>query len=97
MARFIKWAYKRQQNYPKTMYECHGQWVRYVCVFGVGDLPDLQNSPQLFVNKFDLTFHPLALDCMEELHYNRTRQQVLGLRTFNSTFYENLDFVKNHI
>lgn len=97
MARFIKWRYWYQQGYPGKMYKCYGKWVRNVCVFGIGDLHDLTHAPQLFVNKFHLDFHPLALDCMEELHFRKMRQEVLGLRKLKSTFYANLDFVKNHI
>ena len=34
---------------------------------------------------------------MDELHYNRTRDEFLGTRTFNATYYANLDLVKKRI
>jgi len=91
IARFKNWG-DGPFNWP-----CFGQRVRYVCVFGVGDLPLLASRPELFANKFYADYQPATLDCMEELHYNRTRAELLGRRTFDSTFYEKLAFVKNHI
>ncbi len=68
-----------------------------VCVFSIGDLGLLSTRPELFANKFYLDYEPLALDCMEELHYNRTRQAVTGERQFNTLLYHSLSFVKNHV
>ena len=68
-----------------------------ICVFGLGDLPLLTTRKELFANKFHLTYNPIAYDCMEELHYNRTRDWVLGHRTIDTTFYANLDIVNNHV
>jgi hypothetical protein len=45
---------------------CRGQWVRSVCVFGVGDLPTLVRRPELFANKFFWWYQPIALDCLDQ-------------------------------
>jgi hypothetical protein len=45
---------------------CEGQWVRAVCVFGVGDLPTLVRRPELFANKFFSWFQPITLDCLDQ-------------------------------
>ena len=68
-----------------------------ICVHGIGDLPQLASRPELFTNKFYLDYHQLALDCMEELVLNRTRDEVLGRRRFDTSFYQKLDFVQNHL
>ena len=80
-------------------YKCAGHRLRMVCVFAVGDLKLLASRPELFANKFHLDWEPLALDCMEELHYNRTGAQVLGENDHHVdlSFYTQLDFVKNHV
>ena len=66
-------------------------------MLGVGDLYRVFNRKELFVNKLHLTFHPFAYDCLEELHFNKTREGVLGLRAINVSYYANLDVTKNHI
>lgn len=94
LARFKNWGENGDGpfNWP-----CHGDRVRFICVFGVGDLALLASRPELFANKFYVNFEPLTLDCMEELHFNRTRDEMLGRLTFDTTFYEQFNFVKNHI
>lgn len=57
---------------------CHGKFVRSICIFGIGDLPILASRFALFANKFHLHYYPLALDCLEELLFNRTRDQYLN-------------------
>ncbi|KAJ8307860.1 hypothetical protein KUTeg_014588 [Tegillarca granosa] len=86
----------RTQNWY-TSSPCHGKSIRGICVFGVGDLPLLKEMPHLFTNKFHLTYQPIALDCMEEFHYNRTRDEYYNKFTFNTTFYEKLEFIKHVI
>ncbi|XP_041347030.1 beta-1,3-galactosyl-O-glycosyl-glycoprotein beta-1,6-N-acetylglucosaminyltransferase-like, partial [Gigantopelta aegis] len=71
---------------------CAGKFVRNVCVLGVGDLSLLVKGKQLFVNKFHLDFQPYALDCIEEWHYNRTRDEYLGVSNFDNSYYKTLDF-----
>ncbi|KAL3886794.1 hypothetical protein ACJMK2_026766 [Sinanodonta woodiana] len=87
LARFKNWG-----DWP-----CHGMRVRLICVFGVGDIPLLYSRPEIFANKFYWNFEHFALDCMEELMYNRTRDEFLGKLTFDPTFYRNFEFVRNKI
>ncbi|ELU04012.1 hypothetical protein CAPTEDRAFT_43769, partial [Capitella teleta] len=58
-------------------YPCDGgKWVRKICIFGVGDLAFMYErgvkGPSLFVNKLMSGFQPLALQCMNKLHLERT-------------------------
>ena len=77
---------------------CAGKTVRGICIFGVGDLKELGGRPEMFVNKFNADFEPLAYDCMEERLHNRTRQEVIsGDVELNETFYAELAFVKSHV
>ena len=81
----------QQMNWSWKHWDCHGKWVREICIFGIGDLPWLQRRPELFANKFHSSFEWLAYDCMEQLIFNRT---VAGDRlTFDTSYYENLPFV----
>jgi len=70
---------------------CAGREVRGICVFAVGDLPWLAGRPELFANKFHLTYEYLGLDCLEELHRNRTRG--IGVPTLDESFYRRLPTV----
>lgn len=47
---------------------CSGHYVRDICVFGLGDLRWLIDSPHLFANKFDPSRYGLVTDCLER-HY----------------------------
>jgi hypothetical protein len=91
IARFKNWKTRPDH------FECKGKWIREICIFGIGDLPLLAQRPEMFANKFNSDFHPLAYDCMEEMHYNRTRADLLGNRVFDDARYKRLDFVKNHV
>jgi len=97
-----------QAQWSWTEWTCHGQWVRGICIFGVGDLPWLYRRPELFINKFYVSQESLAYDCMEELIYNRTVMEAAyhsGLyptylslfesSTFDPTYYLNLPFVSH--
>ncbi|KAK2143825.1 hypothetical protein LSH36_810g00014 [Paralvinella palmiformis] len=78
---------------------CNGKLVRNVCVFGVGDLPKMPRSHHLFANKFYFNLEPMTLRCLEELHYNKTREDITGagFSRLNMTFYNNLPNIKRHI
>ncbi|KAH3693626.1 hypothetical protein DPMN_081065 [Dreissena polymorpha] len=76
---------------------CAGKRVRGVCIIGTGDLPLLARSKSLFVNKLHQDFHPYAYDCLEELIANRTRDYYYGRWTFDTSYYTQLDFVKNKV
>ena len=78
-------------------YKCQGKWVRSLCVVGVGDLPALFQSKAVIVNKLHVDFHPLALDCLEELNVNKTRDEILGKRQFDLEPYVQLKFVQDRL
>ena len=84
---------------PPFDWPCHGKRVSNVCVFGVGDLPLLSRRPELFANKFYIDYEPLALDCMEQLHYRRLRREVRAgsAAEFNTSLYAAQEFVWNHV
>ena len=73
LVRFKVWMNKA--NVGK--FPCHGKTVHGLCIFGIKDLPLLASRREMFVNKFHADFYPLAYDCMEELLFNRTRQEVI--------------------
>jgi hypothetical protein len=91
VARFKNWG-AGKYNWP-----CHGQRVRMVCVFGTGDLPLIASRRELFANKFYLNYHHFALDCVEELHFNHTRDEYLGKLAFDPRWYSQLGFVRNTV
>lgn len=68
-----------------------------ICIFGVGDLKLLANRKELFANKFYIDYHPLVYDCLEEIHFNKTRDEVYGRMLFDTSFYSSLDIVRNHV
>ncbi|KAK7486325.1 hypothetical protein BaRGS_00022495 [Batillaria attramentaria] len=77
-------------------FECAGNlYVRNICIITVGDLPFLERRSYLFANKFYSRYSRLALGCLAERLYNRTKQEYLGLLDFNATFYRELPFVQN--
>ncbi|KAL4234494.1 hypothetical protein ACF0H5_006139 [Mactra antiquata] len=67
--------------------KCKGRVVRGICVFGVGDLPMLASRRELFINKLFLNYEHYALDCLEELHYNRTRDEYMKSLPFDAEWY----------
>ncbi|WAQ94345.1 GCNT1-like protein [Mya arenaria] len=70
LTRYKQWGFDEQEDL------CKGKFVRNICILGVGDLQRLAKSEMLFANKFFLDFQPLALECLEELIYNRTRDDT---------------------
>jgi len=78
---------------------CQGKRVNSVCIFGVGDLPQLARRPELFANKFYIDFEPLTFDCIEQLHYQRLRDEIIAgnAAQFNTSIYAAQEFVWNHL
>lgn len=74
ITRYSIWHPKSNQR--TSSFECHGQWVRGICVLGVGDLYRLVDRPELFANKFFAEDDAVAYDCMEELVLNRTLNEI---------------------
>jgi len=91
VARFKNWG-NSFNDWP-----CHGKRVRTICIFGVRDVPLLVQRKELFANKFHLDFHPLALDCLEEWHFTRTRDQYMGRVGFDVRWYDQLGFTRNKV
>ena len=89
IARFVIWKHPSQT--------CHGKYVSDVCVLGIGNLPQLHESKEMFANKFYWDLQHFTMDCMEELYYNRTADECLGRSTFNESYYRKLDFVLNKV
>lgn len=50
-----------------------GHYIRDICVYGLGDLQWIIESPHLFANKFEPATYPLVMDCLER----RYRLKVL--------------------
>lgn len=91
LIRFKNWG-NGPFNWP-----CRGKRAHGICIFSVRDLPLLASRPELFANKFHLNYEPLTLDCLEELHFNRTRNEISSLPDIDRKFYENMDYVRNHV
>ena len=72
--------------------KCHGQQVRGICVYGVGDAPWLAQRRELFANKFRLTYEYPVLDCLEQRHRNRTAARRTA-DDFDEPFYRQLPTV----
>lgn len=62
-----------------------------------GDLPRLGQAKELFANKFYLHEDRLVIGCLEEKIFNDTRDKYLGVRDFNTSFYEHLNFVQDQV
>ncbi|XP_045214018.2 N-acetyllactosaminide beta-1,6-N-acetylglucosaminyl-transferase-like [Mercenaria mercenaria] len=89
--RYVIWQFKGYRDHVKT---CYGKFVRQVCVLGVEDLPSAYTSVGLFANKFYLDFEPIALDCLEELLYERTWKEYLEDISIDTSYYSHLDYAK---
>lgn len=81
IARFAGWG---------TEYNCQGKWRHGVCVFSIGDLPEMINRRHFFVNKFLLEVDPVSYQCMEEWFNERDRMNL----TVNMFFY--CSWIKPH-
>ncbi|XP_005990639.1 beta-1,3-galactosyl-O-glycosyl-glycoprotein beta-1,6-N-acetylglucosaminyltransferase 7 [Latimeria chalumnae] len=68
--RAIKWRNKEGVSHDG----CKGQYVRDICVYGLGDMKWLAQSQHLFANKFEASMYPLAIQCFEHRHRLRVLQ-----------------------
>jgi len=71
--------------------DCFGQVVRGICIYGVKDIVWLAKRPELFANKFRLTYQYLAMDCLEERHRKRT--MLRDGTKFDTSYYRSLPTV----
>ena len=69
--RFIKWTK------PGNEQICPGKRVHSVCVLGSAFLKELQELPQLFVNKMHYDYDPIIMQCTEELLEYRRRNEAV--------------------
>lgn len=99
LARYVNWNtnWRDGEGHYIFRFPCYGKRVRDICIFGVGDLPSLTNRKEVFANKFHWDFEPLALRCMEEWLLNMTIAEYSGKIVLNTTYYANLDIVKNKV
>ncbi|XP_007669598.1 beta-1,3-galactosyl-O-glycosyl-glycoprotein beta-1,6-N-acetylglucosaminyltransferase 7 [Ornithorhynchus anatinus] len=70
--RAIKW--KDQEGVVHN--GCKGHYVRDICVYGLGDLQWIIESPHLFANKFEPTRYPLVMECLERRFRLKVLQQA---------------------
>ncbi|XP_064629077.1 beta-1,3-galactosyl-O-glycosyl-glycoprotein beta-1,6-N-acetylglucosaminyltransferase-like [Lineus longissimus] len=89
--------YKNWGIWPFDYGQCYGKRVRLVCVNGIGDLWFLKPRKELFINKFHLDYQYLALDCWEQLQYNRTVESSDPGFQFDDSYYRGLSFVKDKV
>ncbi|XP_053400862.1 N-acetyllactosaminide beta-1,6-N-acetylglucosaminyl-transferase-like [Mercenaria mercenaria] len=76
---------------------CYGKWVREMCIFAIRDLPLLSTRKELFANKFHLDKEPLTFGCLEELIFNRTRDDYQKKQMFDASWYSTLGFVSDKV
>ncbi|XP_018961722.1 beta-1,3-galactosyl-O-glycosyl-glycoprotein beta-1,6-N-acetylglucosaminyltransferase 7 isoform X2 [Cyprinus carpio] len=70
--RAIKW-----RDQEGTAHQgCKGQYIRDICVYGIGDLPWLIEKESMFANKFETARFPEALDCLELWHRHKVLQHA---------------------
>ncbi|XP_006129457.1 putative beta-1,3-galactosyl-O-glycosyl-glycoprotein beta-1,6-N-acetylglucosaminyltransferase 7 [Pelodiscus sinensis] len=70
--RAIKW--KDQEGVVHN--GCKGHYIRDICVYGLGDLQWIIESPHLFANKFEPKTYPLVMDCLERRYRLKVLQQA---------------------
>ncbi|OWF54385.1 beta-1,3-galactosyl-O-glycosyl-glycoprotein beta-1,6-N-acetylglucosaminyltransferase-like [Mizuhopecten yessoensis] len=86
--RFVNWVnWIHNTDKYKADYACYGKIVHGICIFGVRDLPLIITRPELFVNKFYRYYQPYVMDCLEELLFNRSREDYFDKRTVNTDVY----------
>ncbi|PVD27137.1 hypothetical protein C0Q70_12289 [Pomacea canaliculata] len=71
--------------------------IRQICILSTGDLPLLDKRPEMFANKFYQDYSRVALECLHQRLYNHTRDEFLGMMEFDTSYYQNVSFVKNMV
>uniref|UniRef100_A0A3B4ZCA0 Glucosaminyl (N-acetyl) transferase 3, mucin type n=1 Tax=Stegastes partitus TaxID=144197 RepID=A0A3B4ZCA0_9TELE len=68
IARLVKWqGHVGPKDSLDAVYpQCHGDYVRGICVYGAGDLQWMIAQHHLFANKFDINTDPIAIYCLEK-------------------------------
>ncbi|XP_019365750.1 PREDICTED: beta-1,3-galactosyl-O-glycosyl-glycoprotein beta-1,6-N-acetylglucosaminyltransferase 7 [Gavialis gangeticus] len=70
--RAIKWKDQEGVNHNG----CKGHYSRNICIYGLGDLQWIIESPHLFANKFEPGKYPLVMDCLERRFRLKVLQQA---------------------
>ncbi|XP_061193887.1 beta-1,3-galactosyl-O-glycosyl-glycoprotein beta-1,6-N-acetylglucosaminyltransferase-like [Saccostrea echinata] len=77
---------------------CHGsRSAQGYCTFGVGDLPYLVNRKELFAYRFRWDTDRLVLQCLEQMIYQRSKEQFMYPKDYDLSFYKHLDIVLHQI
>jgi hypothetical protein len=63
----------REKHWAYNGAFCAGQFIRYICSVGIGDLPWVVSSEAMFVNKICIELDPVAIRCLELWHYDRVQ------------------------
>uniref|UniRef100_A0A3B4ZF82 Beta-1,3-galactosyl-O-glycosyl-glycoprotein beta-1,6-N-acetylglucosaminyltransferase-like n=1 Tax=Stegastes partitus TaxID=144197 RepID=A0A3B4ZF82_9TELE len=68
IARLVKWQWHAgpDDSLDAVYPQCHGNYVRGICVYGAGDLQWMIAQHHLFANKFDINTDPIAIYCLEK-------------------------------
>lgn len=81
-----------------SSHACHGSRSFYgYCTFGVGDLPYLINRKELFAFRFRWDIDRLVLQCMEQMIYQRSKEQFMYPKDYALSFYKHLEIVKHQL
>ena len=89
--------FARFKNWGDSGIPCARNHRRGICILSVGDLPVMNKRPELFANKFYITKDRLAVACLEERHFNRTRDDIMGVSSFDASLYGRLGFVIDQV
>ncbi|VDP85193.1 unnamed protein product [Echinostoma caproni] len=77
-----------------------GRWQRWICMYGLADLPFLLSQPHFFANKFLPNVEPLAYDLLELWLAAKVLNETIHNRladSFNSTFYRLSPYATQHL
>ncbi|CAH1780478.1 unnamed protein product [Owenia fusiformis] len=82
--------YKVWMNQRDKTKRCHGKYVRNICIFGLGDLPALDQVPHMFVNKLHIQYQYLTLDCLEQRYFKHVQieYEQAGVTDMNMLYRE---------
>ncbi|GFS06409.1 beta-1,3-galactosyl-O-glycosyl-glycoprotein beta-1,6-N-acetylglucosaminyltransferase [Elysia marginata] len=91
-------SYARYKIWTSKRLPCaSGQIVRQICILSTGDLPRMAKTTSMFANKFYLHQDRVAIGCLEERLFNNTRDEFIGRKSFNTSFYLKKDFVLHQV
>ena len=88
----------RHKVWGEEWVNCKSNYFRhYICIYGLKDLEALAlDNTALFINKLEESFDPFTYDCLQELCFNRTREEYMGVKGFDLNYYTRRLFVRHH-